>query len=75
MFRTWELVASQPESVSNNLLVDSALDLKQDLADCHSCGPVVERTLSFTHSHLIQHLVCRSPLERFVKKKPVPRYR
>lgn len=61
--RTGQLVASQPKSVSNNLLVDSALDLEQDLADSHPRSPVVKRTFSFTHSHLPQRFSLPLPCQ------------
>lgn len=57
---TWKLVPSQSKGISHNLLVDSALDLKQNLTDGHSRGPMVERAFTFTHSYLhpaISHII------------------
>lgn len=48
-----QLVASQTESVADDLLVEHAPDLEEDLVDGHSRGPVIERSLSFTHTHLV----------------------
>jgi len=41
--------------------VHIAPDLKYDLVDSHSCGPMVERALSFTHSHLSSIVSSCSP--------------
>jgi len=52
LLHTRQLVTGQTEGVPNNLLVEHTPDLKKDLVDGHSCGPVVEGSLSFTHTHL-----------------------
>jgi hypothetical protein len=49
---TWQLATSEPESISNDLLVHSTLDLKGNLVHSHPASPVVETALSFAHSDL-----------------------
>lgn len=49
---TRQLVARQAESVTYDSLVNLSSNLKQDLTDGHSTSPVVERTFTFTHTHL-----------------------
>lgn len=49
---TWQLVPGQPEGVTDDLFVHQATDLKNDLVDGHSGGPVVEGALALAHTHL-----------------------
>lgn len=49
---TWKLVACETEGISHDLLVDAAPDLEKDLADGHPRRPMIERTLTLTHTHL-----------------------
>lgn len=46
-------MARQSECLPSNLLVDIALQLKNNPAHGQSHGPVVELSLSFTHTLLI----------------------
>lgn len=50
---TWQFVSGQPEGVLDNLLVQITLQLENDLADGNSAGPVVEASLSLSHSALV----------------------
>lgn len=50
--RTWQLVPSKPERIPDDLLVDEATNLKDNLVDGDSGRPMVERALALTHSHL-----------------------
>lgn len=50
--RTGQLVSSQTEGISDDLFVEHALDLEEDLVDSHSRSPVIKGALSLTHTHL-----------------------
>lgn len=47
-----QLVTSQSEGVSGNLLVQCPPNLEDDTVDRNSRRPMVKRTLSFTHTNL-----------------------
>lgn len=53
LVQTRQLVPRQPESILDNLLVHVSLDLKQNLADVGPARPVVETTLSLTHTLVV----------------------
>lgn len=63
--RTWQLDPSKPEGIPHNLFVKVALDLENDLVDSNSGGPMIESTLSFTHSHLccVSHGLLPAPAQ------------
>lgn len=49
---TWQLLPSKAKRILDDLLVEVSPDLKHNLVDRDSCRPMVETTLSFTHSDL-----------------------
>lgn len=53
---TGKLVASKAEGIAHNLLVNTTLDLEEDLVDGHSRSPVVKRAFTLAHTHLIGEL-------------------
>ena len=73
--RTWQLVPRQPEGVPDDLLVHHSPDLKENLVDGDSGRPVIERALSFTHSHLCARIGQRARLGRGADTIILPRYR
>lgn len=50
---TRQFIPRQPKRILDNLLVQIALDLKQNLADRHSARPMIETALSLPHSALV----------------------
>ena len=62
-----QLLSCQAKCVPDDLFVDVAPDLKEDLVDCHPGCPVIERSLSLTHTHLF---TLSGPLALQRKEKP-----
>lgn len=54
---TRQFVSGQTEGVANDLLVEHTPDLEENLVDGYSGGPVIKRSLSFTHTHLFSTIV------------------
>ena len=50
---TRQLVSSQSKSILDDLLVQIALQLENDLADRHPGGPIIKTSLSLSHSALV----------------------
>ena len=48
-----QLSSCQPESILDNLLVQLSLEFENDLADGNTRSPVIETTLSFSHTRLV----------------------
>lgn len=55
---TWKLVSGQTEGITDDLFVHLSPDLEDDLVDGNSGRPMIERTLTLTHTHLYRKKAC-----------------
>jgi hypothetical protein len=53
LIKSRQLVSSQSESILDNLLVQLSLEFEDDLADSNTRSPVIETTLSLSHTRLV----------------------